>query len=92
MSILISDQALIEVIQELAEEKKQSPEEVVAAAIAAYAAQSVENGDSFWESIIGIGNSGDPTFAERDEEILAGSNDPIRGWGSPDETNDSNRH
>lgn len=90
MSILISNEALIEVIQELAEEKKQSPEEVVAAAIAVYAAQSAETGDSFWESIIGMGNSGDPTFAERDEEILAESNDPIRGWGSPDEATTSN--
>jgi hypothetical protein len=92
MSILVSDQALVERIQELAEEKKQSPEQVIAAAIDIYAPKQPNDGESFWESIIGLGSSGDPTLAERDEEVLAEDIDPIRGWGSPSDDTNINRH
>lgn len=81
MSIVISDEKLLELIEEAAKEKRQSPEQVVAAAIVAYTSPKSGNSDHFWESVIGLGNSGDPTFAERDEEILAKDVDPIRGWG-----------
>lgn len=92
MSILISDKKLLELIEEAAKEKKQSPEQVIAAAIVAYTSQKSDDSDRFWESIIGLGNSGDPTFAERDEEILAEDVDPIRGWGLRDDDADTNRH
>jgi hypothetical protein len=29
---------------------------------------------------VGMGNSGDPHWAERDEEILAAEIDPVEGW------------
>jgi hypothetical protein len=92
MSILISNEELVERIQEIAEERKQSPEEVIAAAIASYAPKRNSNSKAFWESIRGIGNSGDPTLAERDEEILAEDIDPIRGWGSLSDNTDTDRH
>ena len=92
MGILISDTELVERIQELAEEQKQSPQEVIAAAIEIYASKQERDENGFWESIIGLGSSGDPTFAERDEEILAEDIDPIRGWGSPSDDTDTTRH
>jgi hypothetical protein len=92
MSILISDQKLLDLIHEAAEEKKQSPEQVVAAAIEAYTSKKSDDSDRFWDSIIGLGASGDPTFAERDEEILAQDVDPIRGWGSSSDDADLYRH
>jgi hypothetical protein len=89
MSILVSDEALVERIQELAKKEKQSPEQVIAAAIDIYAPKQPNSGDGFWESIIGLGSSGDPTLAERDEEILAEDIDPVRGWGSPSDDTDT---
>ena len=92
MSILITDPDLLDRIQTVADAQQQTPEQVVAAAIVAYTSQSSDNGDQFWDSIIGLGSSGDPTFAERDEEILAEDIDPIRGWGTPSGDADPNRH
>lgn len=92
MGILISDVALIERIQELADESKKSPEEIIAAAIETYAPKQTNDGNGFWESIVGLGSSGDPTLAERDEENLAEDIDTIRGWGSLSDDTDTDRH
>lgn len=92
MSILLSKKELVDQIEALAEVRNQSPEEIVAEAVAAYVTEMSSPDDGFWESIIGMENSGDPTFAARDEEILHEETDPIHGWETGHSDTDSNRH
>lgn len=83
MSIIISDEKLVRQIEELAQQERREPEEIVAEALRAYEARSQETRlSSFWHAVTGLGRSEQPDIAERDEEILATEIDPIRGWSS----------
>jgi hypothetical protein len=85
MNIRITDQQLVQQIQQIAAAEQRAPEEVVADALRVYAAQSRKvNGVSFLMSIAGQGRSGESDVSERDEEILADEVDPIRGWRGRD--------
>ena len=89
MEIVISDERTIERLNQLADQLKQTPEEIVADAIARFEPTPRENDKAFWAAIRGIGESGDPDLAHNTKDILRQETDPIDGWGKPHDTEDS---
>jgi hypothetical protein len=78
-------------IEELAEQEKRTPSEIVADALQLYKAQKKKkmSGVEFLLSIAGQGKSGQNDVSERDEEILASEVDPVLGWHVDDIDRDS---
>jgi predicted transcriptional regulator len=77
-------------IEELAEQEKRTPSEIVADALQLYKAQKKKmSGVEFLLSIAGQGKSGQNNVSERDEEILASEVDPVLGWHVDDTDRDS---
>jgi hypothetical protein len=91
MAIVISDERIIERLNQLADKLNQTPEQVIADAIEQFSPVSEGTGKAFWNSIRGIGDSGDPELAYRIKDILREEVDPIEGWGKPRGAEDTDR-
>ena len=63
MEIIISDERLVALIQRLAAQLGQTPEEIVADAVEQFSPRPKTNGKAFWNAIRGIADSGDPDLA-----------------------------
>lgn len=73
---------ILQRIEELADNEKRSPSEIIADALELYKSQKQKkmSGVEFLMSIAGQGRSNEDDVSERDEEILKSEIDPIRGW------------
>ena len=89
MKITISDERIIERLQQLADELHQTPEQVVADAINQFSPTPQETEKTFWNAIRGIADSGDPDLAYRVKDIVRQEVDPIEGWKKPGDTKNS---
>lgn len=78
-------------IEELADQEKRTPSEIVADALQLYKAQKKKkmSGVEFLLSVAGLGESDQEDVSERDEDILASEIDPVRGWRMEDRDSDS---
>lgn len=85
MGIVISDQRVIERLNQLADQLQQTPEEIVAEALEQFSPPATSNTKAFWNAIRGIGESGDPSLAENIKDILKSDVDPIEGWNKPND-------
>ena len=75
---ILADEGLYLEAKHLAEREGKTFTWVIHEALTEYiTAHRPEQGLPDW---VGMGHSGDPTWAERDEEILAAAIDPISGW------------
>lgn len=81
MEIVISDERIVERINQLADQLQQTPEEIVAEALEQFSPPAASNTKSFWNAIRGIGESGEPYLAENVKKVLKDDADPIEGWG-----------
>lgn len=93
MSIVL-EREVLERIEELAENEKRTPSEIVADALELYKPQKKKKKKKmtdieFLYAIAGIGSSDEDDVSERDEEILESEVDPIRGWRLDDSNRDS---
>ena len=89
MEIVISDEQVIKRLNQLADQRNQTPEEVIADAIAQLEPSAPQDDKSFWNAIRGIGSSDDPDLAYRIKDILREEVDPIEGWGKSHDAEDS---
>lgn len=77
----IHNESVIQRITRLAQRKRVTVEQIVAEAVEVYEEQEKAAAtNEFWIAVAGIGDSGDPDLANRDEEILRSEIDPIYGW------------
>jgi len=85
MNIVLNPEILHR-IEQLAEQEKRTPSEIVADALQLYRAQQKQKtpGVAFLLSIAGQGQSNQDDVSSRDEDILASEIDPVRGWQKDD--------
>ena len=75
---ILAEEGLLLEARHLAQQQGQTFTQLVQAALVEYIqAHTPQRRLPEW---IGMGHSGDGTFASRDEEILAAEIDPIEGW------------
>ena len=86
MTIQITDQRLIQRIQQIANRERREPQDVIDAALTTYEGKtSARSARPFLLAVSDLGASGQGDVAERDEEILAAETDPVTGWKRPDD-------
>lgn len=81
MNIQLTDEMLVQQIEQVAEKEQRTPEQIIREAVHLYTSyiQKTSSG-SFLLAIAGIGRSGQGDIASRAEEILASEIDSQRGW------------
>jgi hypothetical protein len=83
MSIQITDERLVQRIQQIARRERRAPAQVIADALEAYEIKdSATSTQSFLLAISDLGTSGQEDVAERDEDILAAEIDLLTGWSA----------
>ena len=91
MEIVILDERVIKRLNQLADQRNQTPEEVIADAIAQLEPATTQDDKAFWNAVRGIGSSDDPNLAYRIKDILREEVDPLEGWGKSHDAKDSDR-